>query len=119
MAYNIRLPRRIQREENRVQQKHTRERERERARTANEGRSTSSAALGSAPGKKRPLFVDEWIPPFSSTKSRSDVDNWNLILHTRILYRIYHYYGPMLSDQLGEFFWLESTLHGPFHSVKM
>jgi hypothetical protein len=30
MAYNIRLPRRMQREENRVQQKHTRERERER-----------------------------------------------------------------------------------------
>lgn len=30
MAYNIRLPRRIQREENRVQPKHTRERERAR-----------------------------------------------------------------------------------------
>jgi hypothetical protein len=43
---------------------------------------------------------------------------WNLILHTRILYRIYHCYDPMLSDQLGEFFWLESTLHGPFRSVK-
>jgi len=35
------------------------ERERESARTANEGRSASCAALGSAPGKKRPLFVDE------------------------------------------------------------
>jgi hypothetical protein len=32
MAYNIHLPRRIQREENRVQPKHTRERESERER---------------------------------------------------------------------------------------
>jgi hypothetical protein len=40
--------------------------------------------------------MNPWIPPFSSTKSRSDVDNWNLILQ----YTYFIPYIPLLSPHV-------------------
>lgn len=67
------------------------ERERESARTANEGRSASCAALGSAPGKKRPLFVDEWIQEFPHFHPQNLVRMWTIgtLFYIHVFYTVY------------------------------